>query len=99
MATTQMYEGWKEMSEGEFKKRIGYLKWQYRGITYIPHELLFKVLDEGRKDILAELGNFEYYEPCDYNHLPQLQIRYEEASRKLLSVTNKVLKWFGCAEK
>ena len=51
-------------------------------------------LDEAKKEVFAEIGNFEFKEPYDYSQ-SELQFKYEEAAKKLFAVIVKLQKWFG----
>ena len=88
------------MSKGKFKERkftaldaeysIKLTKKFKVSDLWVP----MKLIDEARKDITSELGSFEFKQPYNYN-MPQLQVRYEEASMKLVILVNKINKWFG----
>jgi len=79
--------------QSEFKKRLVKIFDDYETDDDQCCAVSF-LIDEAKKEIYEAIGSFNYKEPYNYN-LPQLKIRYEEASHKLLATINKIQKWFG----
>jgi len=87
------------MKEGEFKRRLygeGVGFQITKILRAIETEDIRKIVEEARKEFPLE--QFKCEEPRKWN-MPQYEVCYAEAAKKILEMASWFIKWFGEGDK